>query len=479
MRKVLLIISATLFSLSLFAQEITSPLITCQGNSRTVDIRDYYATPIAQELSFKAPMRPAPSKPEGFRWIDRIYNLPDYMNTFYEQYGEMVADVLRGNSNCLSDPTMANEFGPGQYSMDLRTIKNTFTVNFPTDVPQQLPTIVANAVIDTAKAYFDEIDCFMPYLFLCLSYDYPQAFWIGNYYTWFESYGYRYSYWLQGPKAGTCVVELEYHANYLIKTPSFDIRIDVFQSDSTITQGVAFFNSTLDSIIVDLPLTTRCAQIIYLNDWLTTHNCYSTAFGTSSVPTIVWSPMSAIKGSTGSTGPVCEGYARAFKVLCDKIGIPNILAVGFARSSQFHEGEAHMWNEVQMDDDLWYGVDVTWNDPVTMWTTALSGFENNDWLLVGKKTVINGLTFEQSHPNSISAESSYENKWIYSKESLLTEKEFDITDHVIVPESEPTVPVKVYSITGTLTGSFNTINEALSKTAPGLYIIGNRKIVIK
>lgn len=485
MKKILFIIIAAIYSLTSLAQEVKSPVITCRGNSRTVDIRDFYSNAgNVFELPFDAPERRAQSKPEGFRWIDRIYNLPDFMYTFYENYGDKVSGVLKGESNCLSDPTLATNMGQDLYAMDLTTIKKTFTVYFPTDAPGQLPSIVANAVRDTAHNYFNEIDCFMPYLFMCLSFDYPQAFWIGNNYTWFESYGYQFTYWMQGPNAGTCKVDLEYHANYLVKSTGFDLRIDEFQSDSTITEGVALFNSTIDSISVNLPLTTRCAQIIYLNDWLTTHNCYSTALGSANVPTIVWSPMSAIKGSTGSTGPVCEGYARAFKVLCDRIGIPNILAVGFARTSQFHDGEAHMWNEVQMDDELWYGVDVTWNDPVTMWsdvvsTDAVSGFENNDWLLVGKKTVINGLAFEESHPNSISVNSNNTDKWSFSNESLLTDRAFDISDIVINPIAEPTEPVNVYSITGVLKGSYNTIGEALTNTSPGLYIIGNRKIVIK
>lgn len=52
---------------------------------------------------------------------------------------------------------------------------------------------------------------------------------------------------------------------------------------------------------------------------------------------------------------VCEGYAKAFKILCDKFNIPCVLVVGFADG-------AHMWNYVKMDDGLWYLVDVTWDD---------------------------------------------------------------------------------------------------------------------
>lgn len=57
----------------------------------------------------------------------------------------------------------------------------------------------------------------------------------------------------------------------------------------------------------------------------------------------------------GDGGIVCEGYAKTFKVLCDRLKIPCVLVTGYA-------GGAHMWNYVQMDDDKWYLVDTTWDD---------------------------------------------------------------------------------------------------------------------
>ncbi len=52
---------------------------------------------------------------------------------------------------------------------------------------------------------------------------------------------------------------------------------------------------------------------------------------------------------------VCEGYAEAMKLLCDREGIPCLTVVGNA-------GGAHKWNYVQMDDGKWYLLDATWND---------------------------------------------------------------------------------------------------------------------
>ena len=53
---------------------------------------------------------------------------------------------------------------------------------------------------------------------------------------------------------------------------------------------------------------------------------------------------------------VCEGYAEAFKLVCDLNRIPCILVIGSSY------GELHMWNCVQMDDGKWYMLDATWDD---------------------------------------------------------------------------------------------------------------------
>ena len=59
------------------------------------------------------------------------------------------------------------------------------------------------------------------------------------------------------------------------------------------------------------------------------------------------------------TGVVCEGYARAYKVLCDQFSIPCVLIRGTVLQGGTRIG--HMWNGVQIDGK-WYLTDVTWDD---------------------------------------------------------------------------------------------------------------------
>lgn len=58
---------------------------------------------------------------------------------------------------------------------------------------------------------------------------------------------------------------------------------------------------------------------------------------------------------------VCEGYAKAFKYLMDRAGIKCIVVIGVATDSK-SETQNHAWNYVELAG-VWYGIDVTWDDP--------------------------------------------------------------------------------------------------------------------
>lgn len=55
----------------------------------------------------------------------------------------------------------------------------------------------------------------------------------------------------------------------------------------------------------------------------------------------------------------CEGYARAFALICNKLGYENCFGTG----SLAGQAEGHMWNMVKVNG-RWYNMDLTFNDPV-------------------------------------------------------------------------------------------------------------------
>lgn len=164
----------------------------------------------------------------------------------------------------------------------------------------------------------------------------------------------------------------------------WDMRHDAYQDTGVLSTAIQKMNEEVSEIISDAG-DSAYEKIKYFNDYLVTVNEYNTVVsGGGEIPEdSVTEAYCAIMGATGDDGPVCEGYARAFKVLCDKAGIPCVLTDGTAN------GGAHMWNYASVDG-TWYAVDVTWDDT--------AGGENYDnYLLVGYDTVINGSAFGDSH----------------------------------------------------------------------------------
>lgn len=65
-----------------------------------------------------------------------------------------------------------------------------------------------------------------------------------------------------------------------------------------------------------------------------------------------------IVGSLLNGACVCDGYARAFRLLCDQARISNIVVIGDAKDED--GGDPHAWNIVKLRG-IPYQVDVTWD----------------------------------------------------------------------------------------------------------------------
>lgn len=89
-----------------------------------------------------------------------------------------------------------------------------------------------------------------------------------------------------------------------------------------------------------------------------------------------------IYGNLVKKTSVCEGYAKAFKYLLDKLNIPCIIVCGNGIADDGHS-EFHAWNYVQMDDANWYAVDTTWDDPIVIGNGKLSEKSKHKYFLVG------------------------------------------------------------------------------------------------
>ncbi|MGE5390352.1 MAG: transglutaminase domain-containing protein [Deltaproteobacteria bacterium] len=61
---------------------------------------------------------------------------------------------------------------------------------------------------------------------------------------------------------------------------------------------------------------------------------------------------------------VCQGYAEATKMLCDKAGLQCKIISGEARDEN-QQWAGHAWNLIQLNGK-WYHLDTTWDDPISL-----------------------------------------------------------------------------------------------------------------
>lgn len=117
----------------------------------------------------------------------------------------------------------------------------------------------------------------------------------------------------------------------------------------------------------------RAKIVKSINKWICENTKYDKKHGNSNAKKYEY--LHNAYGVFVKKKAVCDGYAAAFKVLCDYYNIPCMKNMGYAYDDNGNKG-THAWNLVRVKK-RWYIVDSTWNDT------------NNStkWLLCGSKTI--------------------------------------------------------------------------------------------
>ena len=329
------------------------------------------------------------------RWIDRIDRLPDYAASFYT-WLEKNAE----NGGALIDPTQATciQGDSGRYDTyahRFHTIESSADFKFTGNNHE---AAAQNAILsDLGDAHSVAIQ-YATAVYGAFDRDHPEVFWLSGstLYAYDIPYDYTYS-----RLTGTGTVTYSVRLYFFLKDPEYDLRNPEYRSAKAVNDAIEEQNAAVATILSDCPKDNTFDQVRYLNKTLTEINAYNSEAIEENYDRMskdAWKGISALTGNTGIEGPVCEGYARAMMILCKELGIPCVLAEGQARSAVNGPSGSHMWNYVQLDGS-WYAVDSTWNDPaVTGYEdVAVSGYETEDWLLVGNNTVVLGMPFSTSH----------------------------------------------------------------------------------
>ena len=238
-----------------------------------------------------------------------------------------------------------------------------------------------DAELEAAKEYILEV---------CRAFDrtHPEVFWLSG--------KTRLRIEFANLTAGGQTVQKAFFFYVLADDSGFTVRDSAYAGFGAIQAGIRRRDDAIRTILASVPRSGAEAQIKAINDWLTKHNEYNTSADLNTIGIDSRHCLGALTGSVGTRGPVCEGYSKAFKVLCDQLGVPCLLETGYGRTTA--GVGLHMWDLVEMPDGKWYGADITWDDPVVAGRSgAVSGMENEKYLLVGNGTVIDKYRFDVTH----------------------------------------------------------------------------------
>lgn len=118
-------------------------------------------------------------------------------------------------------------------------------------------------------------------------------------------------------------------------------------------------------------------QIVYfVNDYLVDNVVYDVTTNKTFVHTAY--------GALVNDEAVCDGYAYAAQYILDELGVANLVVAGKAYNPSTGSSEGHMWSYVKLYGH-WYGLDVTWNDPIYYFTPSEAVYNANKvrYFLVG------------------------------------------------------------------------------------------------
>lgn len=333
-------------------------------------------------------------------WIERIQldlTLPAVVLTFYDW---LEAEGAKGADGALADPSNATWFAEYEcYGYELAVLENetpvTYSTSFGKGGRMKAAQQAVQEYMETSgmQAHMDAIVEYALAATHAYNRDHPESFWITGGTGIMLPVSYTY------PSEGTVNFTQRILICFYKEDAGIDIRSPDYRDSENIREDILRLDDAAEAILSGMPDGTRREQLAYLNHWLITHNSYRSGEIDSSAR----NPLTALLGSTEENGPVCEGYARAMKILCDRAGIPCVLVNGDAYYEEGGDSIPHMWNSVQMEDGRWYGLDVTWNDPVMLDENgqripgAESGYEDEGYFLVGADTETDGLRFADSH----------------------------------------------------------------------------------
>lgn len=176
------------------------------------------------------------------------------------------------------------------------------------------------------------------YIATALSLDHPEIFWNGDYHI------------SVAHKNGIYVDEIYVTAD----------RYGKYSSNNNVNQMFTEFENAYNNIISqmydDSSVQTDLDKYFWIHDYLVDNVEYAdTSNSFTNYPREIYPDYYNAYGAIVNGKTFCQGYAAAYKVLCDKANLDCVMITGLKA------GGNHSWNVINLNNK-WYIVDVTSDD---------------------------------------------------------------------------------------------------------------------
>ena len=300
--------------------------------------------------------------------IDNLISYDLYNSYYYEQLSDESKVVYDG----ILDNIKKTCFGTSDIKIDV----STHNIKMDDDL-----IVILQSAIDA----FDR--------------DHPEVFWLD-----INKIEFKYSVKTVDDNTYVDILYIGYNSKYS------NYLIDSYNGYDDILKDAKLINESLIKILPYINSYTDTGdnykKIKYIHDYLVLNNEYNRDLDNASPKAL--KAIGAFPGNNkGEDAPICEGYSRAFKLICDKAGIPCVIVSGVA--GEKNNQTPHMWNYIYLDE-FWYGIDCTWDDPIITNGTyeELSDENKYAYFLVGSDTLFNTHTENNNFINSDTYEYYFE-----------------------------------------------------------------------
>ncbi|MCD8157714.1 MAG: hypothetical protein LUD77_02130 [Clostridiales bacterium] len=261
-------------------------------------------------------------------WSSDVFTYADLADSSSSEESASYASMLSDSEKKIYNAVESKMNTSGILSgIKEKTFSFSNGVSFTTPMLQvdvSTSSIGVNMTVDSAGSYWDSIsDAGLAYI-----YDNSDEVWICNFTASVSASNRRIS-------------TIHY---YFFSTSDY----------SSVSSDITAFDSWAGNVLSEAsPYSSYYEKLKYMHDSL----CNQTSYNYSSL--LLYFGDESFRYTHAASGivvlnnqVVCEGYAKAYKYLCDQADIPCLIITS----------TDHMWNVVQMEDGEWYGVDCTWDD---------------------------------------------------------------------------------------------------------------------